>query len=184
MIEDENNELLMSFDISNSEILGVMDNHIHIKGDEAIFLVPREMYLKIWNMWLDAKQRYCEDRKYYCGVMGTIEVTEARPIQDITINEWSQSDEDMRKVTYKAFVVEDVGDYIDMEHGQLMREIEKIIKEELPYIIWANHHKEIKKLIVKAYNLGLTDSLENIIIDGNPHEYEVDKQSIEKLKIT
>lgn len=110
-------DLYLTFVPNEDEILGVYGDMIHIKNDENILIIPRKEYFRIWNLWLDAKKKYCEDRGYYCGVFGgayPVEYTKDKPI---TIMEWSQSDEDMRKVIYDSYIIVKFEDYVDMEHG-------------------------------------------------------------------
>lgn len=64
-----------------------------------------------------------------------------------------------------------------------MRTIEELyhllLKDKARY----QYITEIENIIKHAYNLGLQDSLDNLVVDGNKHEYEIDKESILKLKI-
>ena len=95
-------KLYLTFTPNEDIILGVFEDMIHVKNEENILIIPRNEYFRIWNIWLDSKKKYCEDRGYYCGVFGgayPLEYTKSKPI---TLNEWSRSAEDMRKVKYNV----------------------------------------------------------------------------------
>jgi hypothetical protein len=114
MVEEE---LRLDFDISESHVLGVTAEYVHIKGNKVVLLIPREMYIRVWNMWLNRKAEYCKLWNHYCGVGGYIDVIESVPTHDITLNDYDQNNENIIEVVYKAFIVKQVGNYIDMEHG-------------------------------------------------------------------
>ena len=117
MKENIEEDLNLTFIPNQSKILGVVGDMIHVKNDENILIIPREEYFRVWNKWLDNKKWYCENRGYYCGVHGgayPVEYTKSKPI---ILNEWSESDEDMRKVKYNSYIITKFEEDVDMEHG-------------------------------------------------------------------
>lgn len=117
MTKEEIEEI--TFDPSRDEVLGVFGEEVHIKiEDVAVLITSKQEYLRVWANWLAGKQDRCEFSKYYCGVGGytSPEIIEQLP-DNIVLNEWSQSDEDMKPIEYPIFKVTKFKDYHDFEHG-------------------------------------------------------------------
>lgn len=115
----------IGFDISDSQVLGVFDNMVHVKGikyaeDEildCILIIPREVYLIVWNTWLNGKREYCERYNDYCGVMGYINAEEFIKTTPITLNKWNKDSEKMIPFEHEAFIVTKFEERCDFEHG-------------------------------------------------------------------
>ena len=117
LTKKEIKNLHLRFDPSQDSVLGVFGDFIHVQVSEAVLQIPRAQYVKSWILWLNGKKEYCERYNHYCGVMGNTIPLEFTQTQDIIINEWSQSDEDYKKVSYPSFIVTRFDDVYDFEHG-------------------------------------------------------------------
>lgn len=110
-------EPYLTFVPDQDQILGVYGDMIHVKNEENILIIPREEYFRVWNNWIDSKKKYCESYSEYCGVFGGAYAVKYKKSKSITLNEWSESDEDMRKVKYDSYIISKFEDQVDMEHG-------------------------------------------------------------------
>ena len=119
-MEEEKIEELKSiyYEPGTCEILGIFDNHIHVKSydEEVILIIPVEEHLRMFNIWLQEKQKYCENYGHYCGVLGYTCASTYEEDGIIKLNEYSETQGDI-VVDYPSYIVTKFEDVCDFEHG-------------------------------------------------------------------
>lgn len=102
------------------DILGVVDGFVFIKTMDCVVKIPRKEYLRILNLWLDAKESYCKRWNHFCGVMGDIGTDNGEQIGEIDILNEDSIDDDENAPAYKnvpLILAEKFNNLVDMEHG-------------------------------------------------------------------
>lgn len=124
-------ELLITFDPSRDEVLGVFDNKVHVRTiifhdndteEDVVLVIPKAEYLRVWSNWLDGKQRYCELWGEYCGVMGyTFAYDFEEDPRKVTLNDYVETSDvdnpEFKKTECRVFTVYRFDDDHDFEHG-------------------------------------------------------------------
>jgi hypothetical protein len=111
----------ISYDPTVNEILGVINNEIHIKAyhksNIVILILSTELFHKTWDNWLKGKKEYCERWKEYCGVGGYTFIEKGKIIKR-KINLYEYNDEGDRTEFFPPVIeVTEFSDYHDFEHG-------------------------------------------------------------------
>lgn len=118
-------------DPSQEEIIGVVDGHLYLKtiyqkNDEDFFdyddlcvaIISKELYAKMFNLWLDAKQQYCTSWGSFCGVGGFFYSKELKYLSTMTITtEWNAKTKDLDTKIVPVFEIIEMDMRCDMEHG-------------------------------------------------------------------
>lgn len=120
------NNIDVGFDPSESKILGVIDNHVHVRGwdieeddpklTEVILIIPIKEYKKCWDKWLKGKQDFCTRYGHYCGVMGNLYSSNCKEAGKINVYDYNEETEEMDEVFLNAYICKDFGE-TDFEHG-------------------------------------------------------------------
>ena len=110
MENSETTFLAYSFDDLN--ILGVIGKDVFLRGrynfeQDCVIQIPRQLFKKSVDHWLDDKKDYCERYDHFCGMMGSIRPIDYQEMGTIVV------DEDELKV----FKFNSIEDFTDMEHG-------------------------------------------------------------------
>lgn len=118
-MKEDNEELLMTFDPSKDEVLGVFDDLVHVKTIDCIFIIDIDLYHNTWHNWLMGKSNICNHYGYYCGVGGYTVATQFEILDPIELNEYIPDEEEGYYITtsYAAFLVTKFDEYHDFEHG-------------------------------------------------------------------
>ena len=121
-------EVTLYLEVPYTKVLGVFGHEIHLEvngfiGEDieeeiehAVLIVPENIYLQQWRIWLDGKRDYCERLNYYCGVMGYVHPINPKLIGETSLNIWNENKQDMESITvpvYKARKFTEPG----FEHG-------------------------------------------------------------------
>jgi len=130
-----NKDLVLFFDPSEDKVLGVFGKQVHIETHgypnensesdfPCILVVSRREYMRIWNLWLDGKKRFCEKSNHYCGVMGYTVAEKFEEIDRIILNKESPDWDDNVEETWnfievptRTFLVKKFEANCDFEHG-------------------------------------------------------------------
>lgn len=127
LTESKEREQLVCFTPFESQVLGVDNTHVFLKelvieSEEKAFpcclKIPRHEYIRVLNLWLDAKRDYCEMYKHFCGVCGSFYAAEYEQDGEINILLWI--DDEKEEPVYQDVPLIEVTrffDECDMEHG-------------------------------------------------------------------
>lgn len=126
----ENKNVVIYLDVSDTDILGVFGNKIHLLTHgyeydnedfdtefECILQVPQNIYLKEWKKWLTGKKDYCERWKEYCGVGGYVHPENPKLIGKQNINKWNEEKGDYVSVEVEVYSANKFPNEPDFEHG-------------------------------------------------------------------
>lgn len=118
--------VVLYLDCSNTEILGVFGNDIHLKThgfiddgadiEHCVLIVPEKVYLKEWKKWIQGKRVYCERFNEYCGVMGYVHPDNPILTGTQKLNIWNDRKEDYDIIEVNVYKADKFSKN-DFEHG-------------------------------------------------------------------
>ena len=127
LVEMDGKDQLVCITPFESEIIGADKTHIYVKElvieDEdnafpCVLKIPRHEYIRIVNIWIDAKADYCERFEHFCGIFGNFRAVEY--MQEGEINILLYFDKETDDPVYQDVPLVEVtrfDDQCDMEHG-------------------------------------------------------------------
>lgn len=123
----------ISYIPGEEQILGVIENNIHVKGQlyeeeniiPVVLIISIDLHIEMLYKYFDAKRDYCKRYGHYCGVWGqTIAVKYEEVGSTMLLDEegtnWDAVDENKEDIKYvktRMFEVLEFDEHIDMEHG-------------------------------------------------------------------
>lgn len=112
----ENKEIAeVDYSFDDLNILGVIGKDVFLRGrynfeQDCVIQIPRQLFKKSLDYWLDDKKDYCERYDHFCGMMGSIRPLDFQEMGTMVV------DEDEPK-ELKVFKFNSIEDFTDMEHG-------------------------------------------------------------------
>jgi len=90
----------VSYSFDYLEIMGVYGEYVFLKGTydikhECIIKIPRNLFKKSLDYWLNDKKSYCERYGHFCGAMGSIRSTDFEEV----IGEFEDKEPKVFKIT-------------------------------------------------------------------------------------
>ncbi len=123
---DDFNSQIICITPFESEIIGADLTHVFIKelvieDDEKCFpcclKIPRHEYVRIMNIWIDAKADYCTRFEEFCGVFGNFSAIEYTHEGEINIFLYVNEKDEPIYQDVPLIEVTRFDDQCDMEHG-------------------------------------------------------------------
>jgi len=109
----ENSETtLLAYSFDDLDILGVFGKDVYLKGtinfeQDCVIQIPRQLFKRSMDYWLNDKKDYCERYDHFCGVMGSIRPLDYQEMGTTVVDE----------VELKVFKFTSIDSNTDMEHG-------------------------------------------------------------------